>query len=95
MPLNNRGRVVSHPVTGHARLNVVSHPATARAQLNLVSIQLLTLLDLINDIYRESNCFDKFDLLTPLMTFDPDENKYTCTPAKCIVPIQIESFYSV
>ena len=37
MPLNSRGRVVSHPVTGHARPNVVSHPVTARAQLNLVS----------------------------------------------------------
>ena len=33
MPLNDRGRVVSHPVTGHARPNVVSHPVTARAQL--------------------------------------------------------------
>ena len=92
MSLNNRGRVVSHPVTGHARPNVVSHPAAARAQLNL---GILPLLDLINDIYRESDCFDKFDLLTPLMTFDPDEKKYTCTPAKCIVPIQIKSFYSV
>ena len=35
----------------------------------------------------EWDCFDKFDLLTPLMTFDPDEKKYTCTQAKCIVPI--------
>ena len=82
MPLNNRGRVVSHPVTARAQLNLVSHPVTAR-------------LDLINDIYRESDCFDKFDLLTPLMTFDPDEKIYTCTPAKLIVPIQIKSFYSV
>ena len=31
------------------------------------------------------DCFDKFDLLTPLMTFDPNEKKYTGTPAKCIV----------
>ena len=30
----NRGRVVSHPVTGHARPDVVSHPVTARARLN-------------------------------------------------------------
>ena len=37
MPLNNRGRVVSHPVTGHAQPNVVSHPVTAHAQLNVVS----------------------------------------------------------
>ena len=36
-------------------------------------IQLLPVLDLINDIYRESDCFDKSDLLTPLMTSDPDE----------------------
>ena len=26
--------------------------------------------------------FDKFDLLTPLMTFDPDTKNNTCTPAK-------------
>ena len=31
--------------------------------------------------------FDKIDLLTPLMTFDPDEKKYTCTQTKCIVPV--------
>ena len=30
---------------------------------------------------------NEIDHLTPLMTFDPDEKKYTCTQAKCIVPI--------
>ena len=37
--------------------------------------------------------FDKIGNLTPLMTFDPNEKKYTCTQAKCIVPIQIKKFY--
>ena len=41
------------------------------------------------------DCFDKFDLLTPLMTFDPNEKKYTGTPEKCIVPIEIKNFYYV
>ena len=71
VPLNNRGCVVSQPVIGHARPNVVSHPVTAHAQLNVVShpvtahaqlnywspIQLLPVLDLINDIYRKSDCY--------------------------------------
>ena len=43
----------------------------------------------------EWDCFDKFDLLTPLMTFDPNEKKYTGTPAKCFVPIEIKNFYYV
>ena len=43
----------------------------------------------------EWDYFDKFDLLTPLMTFDPDEKKYTGTPTKCNVPIEIKSFYYV
>ena len=36
---------------------------------------------------------NKFHLLTPLMTFDPDEKKITCTTQKCIVPISIKKFY--
>ena len=31
--------------------------------------------------------FDEIDHLTPLMTFDPDEKKYTYTQTKCIVPV--------
>ena len=38
-------------------------------------------------IFDFSAIFDKIDRLTPLMTFDPDEKKYTCTQAKCIVPV--------
>ena len=85
------------PIQLLAMLDLMWSPIQLLPVLNLIwsPIQLLPLLDLINDIYRESDCFDKFDLLTPLMTFDPDENKYTCTPTKCIVPIQIQSFYSV
>jgi len=30
---------------------------------------------------------DEIDHLTPLMTFDPGEKKYTCIQAKCIVPV--------
>ena len=74
-------------------LDLMWSPIQLLPVLNLIwsPIQLLPVLDLINDKYRESDCFDKFDLLTPLMTFDPDEKKYTCTPAKCIVPLQIKS----
>ena len=58
-------------------LDLMWSPIHLLVMLNLIwsPIQLLPVLDLINDIYRESDCFDKFDLLTPLMTFDPDEKK--------------------
>ena len=74
-------------------LDLLWSPIQLLPVLNLIwsPIQLLPVLDSINDIYRESDFFDKFDLLT----FDPDEKKYKCTPAKWIVPIQIKSFYSV
>ena len=60
-----------------AMLDLMWSPIQLLPVLNLIwsPIQLLPVLDLINDIYRESDCFDKFDLLTPLMTFDPDEKK--------------------
>ncbi|GAH06140.1 unnamed protein product, partial [marine sediment metagenome] len=31
--------------------------------------------------------------MTPLMTFDPDKKKTSCTPGQCIVPMQIKKFY--
>ena len=31
--------------------------------------------------------FDETAHFTPLMTFDPNEKKYTYTQAKCIVPV--------
>ena len=36
--------------------------------------------------------FDEIDLLTPLMTSDREEKKYTRTQAKCIVPVSIKKF---
>ena len=54
-------------------------------------IQLLPVLDLINDYIN----FDEIGHLTTLTTFDPDEKKYTCTQAKCIVPVWIKKFYYV
>jgi len=61
------------------------YPIQLPATLDLMwyPIQLLPVLDLINDYIN----FDKIGHLTPLMTFDPDEKKYACTQAKCIVPI--------
>ena len=49
-------------------LDLMWSPIQLLPVLNLIwsPIQLLPVLDLINDIYCESDCFDKFDLLTPL-----------------------------
>ena len=59
-------------------LGLMWSPIQLLPVLNLIwsPIQLLPVLDLINDIYRESDCFDKFGLLTPLMTFDTDEKTH-------------------
>ena len=63
------------PIQLLAMLDLMWSPIQLLPMLNLIlyPIQLLPVLNLINDIYRESDCFDKFDLLTPLMTFDPSE----------------------
>ena len=65
------------PIQLLAMLDLMWSPIQLLPVLNLIwsPIQLLPVLDLINDIYLESDCFDKFDLLTSLMTFDPDEKK--------------------
>ena len=79
MPLNI-GDLWS-PIQLLAMLDLMWFPIQLLTVLNLIwsPIQLLPVLDLINDICRESDCVDKFDLLTPLMTFDPKEKIHMYT----------------